>query len=143
AAFIAQECLPLLQKKDMRELTRLCRRTAEQAQEAVDLIRRLDPRPGRRYDQTETRLIEPDVAFVKRGDEYVVVMNEEDLPTLRLNQGYRRMITQDGTEKDVKDYVKERYRSAIQLMRNIEQRKNTILRTCESIIRRQTDFLEK
>jgi RNA polymerase sigma-54 factor len=53
------------------------------------------------------------------------------------------MITQDGTEKEVKDYVKERYRSAIQLMRNIEQRKNTILRTCEAIVRRQADFLEK
>ena len=91
AAFIAQECLPLLQKKDMRELTRVCRRTAEQVQEAVDFIRRLDPRPGQRYDQTETRLIEPDVAFVKRGDDYVVVMNEEDLPALRLNQGYRKM----------------------------------------------------
>jgi RNA polymerase sigma-54 factor len=83
------------------------------------------------------------VAFVKRGDEYVVVMNEEDLPNLRLNQGYRRMLTQEGAEKEVKDYVKERYRSALQLMRNIEQRKNTILRTCEAIVRRQQDFLEK
>jgi RNA polymerase sigma-54 factor len=52
------------------------------------------------------------------------------------------MLTQEGTEKDVKEYVKERYRSAVQLMRNIEQRKNTILRTCEAIIKRQGDFLE-
>ncbi len=64
------------------------------------------------------------------------------MPTLRLNQGYRKLLSQDGTEKEVKDYVKERYRSALQLMRNIEQRKNTILRTCESIVRRQRDFLE-
>jgi RNA polymerase sigma-54 factor len=69
-------------------------------------------------------------------------MNEDDLPTLRLNQGYRRLLSQDDTTKDVKDYVKERYRSALQLMRNIEQRKNTILRTCESIVRRQQEFLE-
>lgn len=143
AAFIAEHCLPLLQKKDMRELTRLCRQTAEQAQEAVDLIRRLDPRPGQRYDQTETRLIEPDVAFVKRDDEYVVVMNEEDLPALRLNQGYRKMLREKKTERDVREYVKERYKSAIQLLRNIEQRKNTIIRTCEVIVRRQTDFLER
>jgi RNA polymerase sigma-54 factor len=53
------------------------------------------------------------------------------------------MLTQPGAEKEVKDYVKERYRSALQLMRNIEQRKNTILRTCEAIVRRQQDFLEK
>ena len=136
-------CLPLLQKKDMRELTRLCRRTPEQVQEAVELIRRLDPRPGQRYNQAETRLIEPDVAFVKREDEYVVVMNEEDMPALRLNQGYRKMLREKKTERDVREYVKERYKSAIQLLRNIEQRKNTIMRTCEVIVRRQAEFLER
>jgi RNA polymerase sigma-54 factor len=109
---------------------------------AVEFIRTLDPKPGQRYNQTETRLIEPDVAFVKRDDVYVVLMNEEDLPTLRLNQGYRKMLQLKQTEKEVKEYVKERYKSAIQLLRNIEQRKNTIVRTCEVIVRRQTEFLE-
>ena len=140
---IVDRHLSLLQRRDLRELSKALGRSQEETQHAVDFIRTLDPRPGQRYNRVDARLIEPDVAFVKRGDEYVVVMNEEDLPTLRLNQGYRRMITQDGTEKEVKDYVKERYRSAIQLMRNIEQRKNTILRTCEAIIRRQVDFMEK
>ncbi|MGA7524492.1 MAG: RNA polymerase sigma-54 factor [Acidobacteriaceae bacterium] len=133
----------LLQKRDPRELSKVLSKSVEETQRAIDFIRTLDPRPGQRYNRSEARLIEPDVAFVKRGDDWVVVMNEEDLPTLRLNQGYRRLLTQDGAEKDVKDYVKERYRSALQLMRNIEQRKNTILRTCESIVRRQTEFLEK
>ncbi len=142
ARCIVDRHLMLLQRRDLRELAKVLGRSQDETQHAVEFIRTLDPRPGQRYNRVDARLIEPDVAFVKRGDEYVVVMNEEDLPTLRLNQGYRRMITQDGTEKDVKDYVKERYRSAIQLMRNIEQRKNTILRTCESIIRRQVDFLE-
>ncbi|HYK35115.1 RNA polymerase sigma-54 factor [Alloacidobacterium sp.] len=140
---IVDKHLALLQKRDLRELSKTLGRSSEEAQHAVDFIRTLDPRPGQRYNRVDARLIEPDVVFVKRGDDYVVVMNEEDLPSLRLNQGYRRMITQDGTEKEVKDYVKERYRSAIQLMRNIEQRKNTILRTCEAIVRRQADFLEK
>ncbi|MGC2621274.1 MAG: RNA polymerase sigma-54 factor [Acidobacteriaceae bacterium] len=133
----------LLQKRDPRELSKAVGKSVEETQRAIDFIRTLDPRPGQRYNRSEARLIEPDVAFVKRGDEWMVAMNEEDLPTLRLNQGYRRLLTQDGAEKDVKDYVKERYRSALQLMRNIEQRKNTILRTCESIVRRQGDFLEK
>ncbi len=133
----------LLQKRDPRELSKVVGKTVEETQRAIDFIRTLDPRPGQRYNRSEARLIEPDVAFVKRGDEWVVAMNEEDLPTLRLNQGYRRLLTQDGAEKDVKDYVKERYRSALQLMRNIEQRKNTILRTCEAIVRRQPEFLEK
>ncbi|MGH9595899.1 MAG: RNA polymerase factor sigma-54 [Edaphobacter sp.] len=142
ATHIVTNCLPLLQKKDMRELTRSCGRTPDEVGAAVEFIRTLDPRPGQRYNQSETRLIEPDVAFVKRDDVYIVVMNEEDMPTLRLNHGYRKMLQQKQTEKDVKEYVKERYKSAIQLLRNIEQRKNTIVRTCEVIVRRQTEFLE-
>ena len=142
ATHIVAHCLPLLQKKDMRELTKSCGRTSEQVQAAVDYIRTLDPRPGQRYNVTATRLIEPDVAFVKRDEGYVVAMNEEDLPTLRLNQGYRKMLREKQTEKEVRDYVKERYKSAIQLLRNIEQRKNTIVRTCEAIVRRQTEFLD-
>ncbi len=142
AKHIVSSCLQLLQKKDMRELTKSCGGSAEATQAAVDYIRTLDPRPGQRYNQSETRLIEPDVAFVKRDDLYVVLMNEEDMPVLRLNQGYRKMLRQKQTEKEVREYVKERYKSAIQLLRNIEQRKNTIVRTCEVIVRRQTEFLE-
>jgi len=140
---IVLNCLPLLQRKDMRELGKACGRTPEQAQAAVAYIRTLDPRPGQRYNLSEARLIEPDVAFVKRGDDFAVVMNEDDLPTLHLNHGYRRMLREKGTEKEVREYVKERYRSAIQLLRNIEQRKNTIVRTCEAIVRRQREFLER
>jgi RNA polymerase sigma-54 factor len=140
---IVEHHLALLQKRDTREIARLTRRPAEMVNAAVELIRRLDPRPGQRYNQVSTRLIEPDVAFVKRDDEYVVAMNEEGLPALRLNNSYRRMLRDKGTEREVREYVKERYRSAIQLLRNIEQRKNTIVRTCESIVRRQQEFLEK
>ena len=143
AAHVVENCLALLQKKDMRELTKSCMCSPEEVQRTVEYIRTLDPRPGQRYNVSETRLIEPDVAFVKREGEYVVLMNEDDMPTLRLNQGYRRMLKQKQTEKEVREYVKERYKSAIQLLRNIEQRKNTIVRTCESIVRRQAEFLEQ
>jgi len=143
ASRIADQHLLLLQKRDLREMAKVLGATPEIIQSAIDCIRSLDPRPGQRFNRTDARLIEPDVAFVKRGAEFVVVMNEEDLPTLRLNQGYRKLLSQEGTERDVKEYVKERYRSALQLMRNIEQRKNTILRTCEAIVRRQQEFLER
>ena len=143
AARIVDQHLSLLQKRDLREMAKVLGSQPEAIQHAIDFIRTLDPRPGQRFNRSEARLIEPDVAFVKRGTEFVVVMNEEDLPTLRLNHGYRKLLSQVGTERDVKDYVKERYRSALQLMRNIEQRKNTILRTCEAIVRRQGDFLER
>jgi RNA polymerase sigma-54 factor len=69
-------------------------------------------------------------------------MNEDDLPSLRLSQSYRRMLREKSVDRDVKEYVKERYKAAIQLLRNIDQRKNTILRTCEAILQRQRDFLD-
>ena len=140
---IIDEFLPNLLKRDIRELARFTGSPQPRVQLAIESIRGLDPKPGQRYNREQVRLIEPDVAFQKRDDDYVILINDEEMPTLRLNQGYRRMLSQEGTEREVRDYVKERYRSAIQLMRNIEQRKNTIIRTCEVIIRRQREFLEE
>jgi RNA polymerase sigma-54 factor len=140
---IIEQHLALLQKRDFRDLGRAMRRPAEAVSDAVAFIRTLDPRPGQRYNREEARLIEPDVAILKRDDGYVAVLNDEDLPVLRLNHSYRRMLSEQTTERDVKSYVKERFKSAIQLMRNIEQRKSTILRVCDSIIRRQHEFFER
>jgi RNA polymerase sigma-54 factor len=143
AALIVDRHLHLLQKRDLKDLSKAAQVTADEARAAIDFIRTLDPRPGRLYNREQTRLIEPDVVFVKRGGEWVVSMNEEDLPSLRLSRRYRQMLVSEGTEREVKDYVKERFRSALQLMRNIAQRKSTILRTCEVIVRRQQDFLDQ
>ena len=142
AALIVDRLLHMIQKRDMKDLARAAQVSVPEAHAGVEFIRTLDPRPGRLYNREQTRLIEPDVVFTKRGGEWVVTMNEEDLPSLRLSQSYRRMLSAEGTDKEVKEYVKERFRSAMQLMRNIAQRKSTILRTCEVIVRRQQDFLE-
>ncbi len=142
AGLILCDHLQLLQKRDTRELSRVTQSKADVVQRAIELIRTLDPRPGQRFNAGDVRLIEPDVAFLKRDDEWIVVMNEDDMPSLRLSRAYRRMLASKTTEKDVREYVKERYKSAIQLMRSIDQRKNTILRTCEAIVRRQIAFLE-
>jgi RNA polymerase sigma-54 factor len=142
-ALIVSQHLHLLQKRDVKDLARAVQITQNEAHAGIEFIRTLDPRPGRQYNREQTRLIEPDVVFVKRGAEWEVAMNEEDLPSLRLSSRYRRMLVAEGTEKEVKDYVKERFRSAMQLMRNIAQRKSTILRTCEVIVRRQKEFLEQ
>jgi RNA polymerase sigma-54 factor len=142
AALIVDRHLHQLQKRDVKDLARAAQITLAEAHLGVEYIRTLDPRPGRQYNREQSRLIEPDVVFIKRGAEWVVSMNEEDMPSLRLSRRYRQMLTAEGTDKEVKDYVKERFRSALQLMRNIAQRKSTILRTCEVIVRRQQDFLE-
>jgi RNA polymerase sigma-54 factor len=143
AALIVDRHLPLLQKRDVKDLARAAQITPAEAHAGVEFIRTLDPRPGRLYNREQTRLIEPDVVFLKRSGEWVVSMNEEDLPSLRLSLRYRRMLASENTDKEVKEYVKERFRSALQLMRNIAQRKSTILRTCEVIVRRQQDFLDR
>jgi RNA polymerase sigma-54 factor len=143
AAQIVDKHLQLLQKRDVKDLSRAVQTSPDDVHAAVDFIRTLDPRPGRLYNREQTRLIEPDVTLVKRGGEWVVSMNEEDLPSLRLSRRYRQMLVSTTTDREVKDYVKERFRSALQLMRNIAQRKSTILRTCEVIVRRQQEFLEE
>lgn len=131
-----------LQNKQYKEIAKALGKPLEAVTGALDFVRTLDPKPGLRYNKQETRLIEPDVAFVKQGDEYIVVMNDEEIPQLRVNPGYKRLLNRDAAEKDVRNYVKERYKSAIQLIKNIEQRKQTILKVCYSIINRQRDFLD-
>jgi RNA polymerase sigma-54 factor len=143
ATQIVSEHLKQLQNKQYREIARALDRPVKAVERAVELIRKLDPRPGQRYNSTQPRLIEPDLAIVKSGEGYQVMMNEEGLPQLRLSHHYRRLLRQDGTSREVRNYVKERFTSAIQLIRNIEQRKQTIIRVCEAIIRRQREFLEK
>jgi RNA polymerase sigma-54 factor len=143
ATAIVNQHLRALQNKQHKEIAKAIGRPVEAVQTALDYIRTLDPRPGLRYNKVQPRLIEPDVAFVKHGDEWLVVMNDEDLPQLRLNPAYKKLLTRDGNEKSTRDYVKERYKSAIQLIKNIEQRKQTITKVCYSIVARQQDFLEK
>jgi len=143
AVAIVDQHLRAVQNKQFKEIARALGRPAETVQQALDYIRTLDPRPGLRYNKTQPRLIEPDVAFVKHGDEWLVVMNDEDVPQLRLNPAYKRLLTKETNDKDTRNYVKERYKSAIQLIKNIEQRKQTIVKVCYSILARQQDFLEK
>ncbi len=143
AAQIVSDHLKQLQNKQYREVARALDRPVKAVERAVELIRKLDPRPGQRYNNTQPRLIEPDLVIVKTGEGYQVLMNEEGLPQLRLSHHYRRLLQKDGTTREVRNYVKERFTSAVQLIRNIEQRKQTIARVCEAIIRRQTEFLDK
>ncbi len=143
AVAVVDQHLRALQNKQYKEIARAMNRTPEAVQEALEYIRTLDPRPGLQYNKSQPRLIEPDVAFIKHGDEWLVMMNEDDVPVLRLNPAYKRLLTRETNDKDTRNYVKERYKSAIQLIKNIEQRKQTITKVCYAIVTRQQDFLEK
>ena len=140
---IVQDHLKLLETRQLTQLAKVMGRPIEHVQIAVNVIRRLDPAPGLRFSGAGVRQVEPDVYISKDGDDYLITLNDDDIPQLRLNGEYRKMVNRDQEpNKDVRNYVKERYASALQLIKNIEQRKQTIMRVCQSIIRRQSEFLE-
>ncbi|HEX7423666.1 MAG TPA: RNA polymerase factor sigma-54 [Terriglobales bacterium] len=143
AIAVVDQHLRAVTLKQFKEIARAIGRPVEAVQAALEYVRTLDPRPGLRYNKVPARLIEPDVAFVKYGDEWLVIMNDEDMPQLRLNPAYKRLLSRDGNDRDTRNYVKDRYKSAIQLIKNIEQRKQTITKVCYSIVARQEDFLER
>ena len=140
---IVDQHLRAVQMKQHKEIAKALGRPIEAIPPALEFIKTLDPRPGQQYNKATTRLIEPDVAFIKHGDEWLCLMNDDDVPQLRLNPAYKRLLTKEANDKDTRNYVKERYKSAIQLIKNIEQRKQTIMKVCYSIVARQQDFLEK
>ena len=139
---VVSEHLKMLQNNQLKEIARALNRPVEAVKRAVDVVKRLDPKPGLRYNKTEPRLVEPDVQFRKVDGEWQAFLNDDDLPQLRLSPVYRRLLQRDAADRDVRNYVKERFTAAVQLMKNIEQRKHTIVRVCQSILRRQKDFLE-
>jgi len=143
AWIIIHDHLKLLEMRHLSQLAKVMGRPAEHIQIAVNVIRHLDPAPGLRFSSGGARQVEPDVYISKDGEDYVITLNDDDIPQLRLNGEYKRMVDREQEpNKDVRNYVKERYASALQLIKNIEQRKQTILRVCQSIVRRQGDFLE-
>jgi RNA polymerase sigma-54 factor len=140
---IVSDHLKLVETRQVKEIAKVLGRPLEHIQIALNVIRHLDPYPGLRYSGPGARQIEPDVYIFKEGDEYIIQLNDDDLPQLRLNAQYRKMLDRDQEpSKEIRNYVKDRYAAAIQLIKNIEQRKQTILKVCQSIVRRQLDFLE-
>ncbi len=140
---IVSNHLKLLETRQIKEIAKQLGRPLEHVQMALDVIRFLDPYPGLRYSGAGARQVEPDVYIFKEGDEYIIQLNDDDLPQLRLNAQYRKMLDRDQEpSKEIRNYVKDRYAAAIQLIKNIEQRKQTILKVCQSIVRRQLEFLE-
>jgi len=138
---IVQDHLKLLGARQLTQLAKVMGRPLEHIQIAANVIRHLDPEPGSRLSSQGAKQVEPDVYIFKDGDDYVITLNDDDVPVLRLNGEYKRMVDRDlEPNKEIRNYVKERYASALQLIKNIEQRKQTILRVCQSIVRRQGEF---
>ncbi len=142
AGMIVAQCWDHMQNgQDVAAMGAVLGRPADHIEIALHVIRGLDPRPGQRYNSSEARTVEPDVQFAKTPEGFRVILNDDDLPELRLNRGYRSLLKRGASSGDVRSYIKERYNSAIQLLRNIEQRRQTIRSVCDAIVRRQPGFL--
>ena len=131
----------MLARRETARAAAALQRPEREVEQAMETIRALDPRPGQRYGQTQNHYVEPDVYFVLTAEGFRAVLNEEGLPLLRVNRGYGRLLERGKSDKDVRNYVRKRYNAAFRLLRNIEQRRRTIRRTCEAVVRRQAAFL--
>ncbi|MBV8200543.1 MAG: RNA polymerase factor sigma-54 [Acidobacteria bacterium] len=114
-------------------------------EEAVELIRTLETNPGRKFSTERPHYIEPDV-FVRRvGDEYVIQLNDDGLPRLRVSRSYRRMLQtmrSEGRQSEAQQFIKDKIRSAVWLIKSLDQRQRTIYKVAASIIRQQREFLD-
>lgn len=146
-AFVAAELLirehwqALLQKK----FDQICRQTGlrnDEIQKAVELISHLEIRPGRRFSSESAQYIEPDVYVIKVGGDYLVQLNENGLPRLRVSRFYSRMLREGGGDREADQYIREKMRSAIWLIRSIDQRQRTIYKVASSIVLQQKAFLD-
>lgn len=106
-------------------------------------IRQLDPYPGRRYSSEEAFYVSPEVYIEKIDDDYVIYFADDGSPRLRISHTYQSMLAQADTSKETREFIKDKMRSAVDLLRNIEHRRQTIYRVVECIVRRQRDFLDK
>lgn len=112
---------------------------------AVELIKTLETRPGRKFTSERIHYIEPDVHVYRVGGEYVIQLNDDGLPRLRVSRAYRRMLQQmrhDQSQADAKQYIKEKMRSAVWLIKSLDQRQRTIYKVARSIVDQQRAFLD-
>lgn len=111
----------------------------------VEVIKHLDPKPGRKYSNERAIYVEPDVYIQKVGDEYIIVLNEDGMPKLRINGSYRALLQQMDTKSDGEtvNYIKDKIRSAVWLIKSLDQRQRTIYKVAESIVKHQREFLER
>jgi RNA polymerase sigma-54 factor len=144
AATLISEHLADLQQHKLPHLSKQIGVDVEVLLEELQFIRTLDPYPGRRYSSDEPILISPEIYIEKldeNDDDYIIYFADDGSPRLRVSQQYQQMLSQ-GVSNETKSFIREKMRSAVDLLRNIEHRRQTIYKVVESIVQRQRDFLD-
>jgi RNA polymerase sigma-54 factor len=143
---IVRDHWELFLRRQFQALAKALEVPLRELEPAVEIIRALDTHPGRRFSTERAHYVEPDVMIIKVGDDYVIQLNDDGLPRLQVSKRYRQLLHKWRTEKqqsEAQQYIKEKMRSAIWLIKSLDQRQRTIYKVAESIVRQQRDFLDR
>jgi RNA polymerase sigma-54 factor len=144
AGKIVREHLALIDERYFRKIAKDLDVSLQEVIAAVKLIRELDPKPGSRYNAHRVEYIVPDVVVLKMGNDYQVILNDDGTPKLRINALYQKILRRgDGMQGETKEYLEDKFRSAVWLMKSIEQRRQTLLKVAKSLCKFQREFLDK
>ena len=130
-----------LSRRRYADIARALKLSADRIMESVEEIMALEPKPGRRFGGNDSRYIVPDVFVYKLGSDYTVMLNEEGIPRLRVNSLYRSLLRSSGDE--ARQYVEQKLRSALWLIKSVDQRQRTLRKVTQSIVKFQREFLDK
>ncbi|HEU0094190.1 MAG TPA: RNA polymerase factor sigma-54 [Vicinamibacteria bacterium] len=140
---MVREHMKQLQSHQYPEIGRQMGLSPDEVSHHLEIIKRLDPKPGLKYSPDKSTYIIPDVFVVKEGDDYKIILNDDGLPKLRISPTYKRMLdVKEVGSEETRNYVKEKLRSALWLLKSVDQRQRTIYKVSESIIRHQRGFLD-
>ncbi len=132
-----------LGKRRFPEIARRCGTTAEQVQRAANFIGTLDPKPGQIFSADPNNYVLPDVTVEKIGGEWLISLNGEQIPHLRISNTYKDLMSQEKNGADVRDYIRDKIRSGKFLIKSIHQRQQTISNIAHEIVKKQLEFLDR
>jgi RNA polymerase sigma-54 factor len=143
AAKIVQNHLDKLAAHNLQAIAKALKTSREEVEKAAELIHTLDPQPGRAFTEEVAAYVNPEVVVRKVDGKYVIILNDSQLPHLRISRHYRKLMQNPDTPKKVKEYIRDRLRASTFLIKSIDQRQKTIYKIAEEIVRVQKDFLDK
>jgi len=132
-----------LSRRRYQDIARAMKLPVDRIMESVEEIMGLEPKPGRRFGGNDSRYIVPDVFVYKLGNDYTIVLNEDGIPRLRVNSLYRSLLRGAGSGDEAKQYVEQKLRSALWLIKSVDQRQRTLRKVTQSIVKFQREFLDR
>ncbi|HEY5814383.1 MAG TPA: RNA polymerase factor sigma-54, partial [Terrimicrobiaceae bacterium] len=139
---IVQHYLEELSRRKFPEIARQCHVSLTDVQHAAESIARLEPRPGRPFSAEEEQTILPDVIVEHDEEGYIVSLNDDGVPPLRIGDGYKDMLSQTAADREVREYLREKIRGGRFFIRCVQQRQHTLLNIVREIVERQRDFFD-